>query len=453
MKKYDEYKDSGVAWIGEVPKHWEVRKIKQCCNKEQYSIKTGPFGSQLKGEELMSQGDVSVYSQQNVINNDFNKIRYFVSNKKAKSLSSFYTRANDVLITSRGTIGKAAILQPLYPKGILHPCLIAIRLDQEICLPEWLTMYINETDCFKTDISVSSNATTIDVIYTGTLKDIYIPIPTISEQTAIATYLDTHCAKIDNLISIQQKRIALLQELKQSVITHAVTKGLNPNVEMKQSGVEWIGDVPKHWEVMPLKKYCKMNKGLTFTKTDIVDEGESVISYGQIHSKLNNGVSLDCKLIRHVPIGIVKNGEKSKAHKGDFIFADTSEDYEGCGNFVYNDTNQAIYGGYHTIILQTETLNAKYIGYLFKTDCWRYQIRSRVYGVKVYSITQSILSICSIILPPQDEQKQIASYLDHKCATIDTSISNAQHQIDLLQEYKQSLITEVVTGKSKVTDN
>jgi restriction endonuclease, S subunit len=218
-----EMKQSGVEWIGDVPKHWEVRKIKQCCNKEQYSIKTGPFGSQLKGEELMSQGDVSVYSQQNVINNDFNKIRYFVSNKKAKSLSSFYTRANDVLITSRGTIGKAAILQPLYPKGILHPCLIAIRLDQEVCLPEWLTMYINETDCFKTDISVNSNATTIDVIYTGTLKDIYIPIPTISEQAAIASYLDRKCATIDTSISNAQHQIELLQEYKQSLITEVVT--------------------------------------------------------------------------------------------------------------------------------------------------------------------------------------------------------------------------------------
>lgn len=218
-----EMKQSAVEWIGDVPKHWEVRKIKQCCNKEQYSIKTGPFGSQLKGEELMSQGDVSVYSQQNVINNDFNKIRYFVSNKKAKSLSSFYTRANDVLITSRGTIGKAAILQPLYPKGILHPCLIAIRLDQEVCLPEWLTMYINETDCFKTDISVNSNATTIDVIYTGTLKDIYIPIPPISEQAAIASYLDHKCATIDTSISNAQHQIDLLQEYKQSLITEVVT--------------------------------------------------------------------------------------------------------------------------------------------------------------------------------------------------------------------------------------
>ena len=419
MKKYDEYKDSGVAWIGKVPKHWEVIPFKRA---------------------------MTIYN-----GSDYKHIQVEIAGYPVIGSGGEFARASQyvydgevVLLGRKGTIDK-----PMYYNGkfwTVDTMFYAIPKKHVNCKYLYYQALIIPFERYATSTALPSMTQT-------DLNLNIISLPSTVEQVAIADYLDTHCAKIDNLISIQQKRIALLQELKQSVITHAVTKGLNPNVEMKQSGVEWIGDVPKHWEVMPLKKYCKMNKGLTFTKADIVDEGESVISYGQIHSKLNNGVSLDCKLIRHVPIEIVKNGEKAKAHKGDFIFADTSEDYEGCGNFVYNDTNQAIYGGYHTIILQTDTLNAKYIGYLFKTDCWRYQIRSRVYGVKVYSITQSILSICSIILPPQDEQKQIASYLDHKCATIDTSISNAQHQIELLQEYKQSLITEVVTGKRKVTDN
>ena len=429
MKKYDEYKDSGVAWIGDVPKHWEVKQLKWLF----YNLDNlrEPISAD-KRERTNPQYEY--YGASGVID----KIDYYNVDDRVLLIgedgANLVFRNLPLIYKAEGKFwvnNHAHILKPM--KNVDYGYMY----------------YTLEAADYSTFITGSAQPK----LSQSNLELQTLPVPPYYEQVFIAAYLDTHCAKIDNLISIQQKRIALLQELKQSVITHAVTKGLNPNVEMKQSGVEWIGDVPKHWEVMPLKKYCKMNKGLTFTKADIVDEGESVISYGQIHSKLNNGVSLDCKLIRHVPIGIVKNGEKSKAHKGDFIFADTSEDYEGCGNFVYNDTNQAIYGGYHTIILQTETLNAKYIGYLFKTDCWRYQIRSRVYGVKVYSITQSILSICSIILPPQDEQEQIASYLDHKCATIDTSISNAQHQIDLLQEYKQSLITEVVTGKRKVTDN
>ncbi len=218
-----EMKDSGVEWIGRVPRHWEVYKIKNCCKTEQYSIKTGPFGTQLKGEDLQPQGDVAVYSQQNVINNDFTKVRYFVSNKKAETLKGFYTRPNDVLVTSRGTIGKAAILSSSFPNGILHPCLIALRLNQDICLNDWLVMYINETDCFKTDVYLSSNATTIDVIYTGTLKNIYIPIPPHEEQLEILKSIREKCASIDASLSKAQHQVELLQEYKQSLITEVVT--------------------------------------------------------------------------------------------------------------------------------------------------------------------------------------------------------------------------------------
>lgn len=216
-------KDSGVEWIGKVPKHWEIYKIKNCCKTEQYSIKTGPFGTQLKGEDLQPQGDVAVYSQQNVINNDFTKVRYFVSNKKAKALKGFYTTPNDVLITSRGTIGKAAILSPSFPNGILHPCLIALRLKQNLCLNDWLVMYVNETDCFKTDISLSSNATTIDVIYTGTLKNIYIPVPPHEEQLEIVQSIKARCASIESSICKAKQQVELLQEYKQSLITEVVT--------------------------------------------------------------------------------------------------------------------------------------------------------------------------------------------------------------------------------------
>ena len=193
-----------------------------------------------------------------------------------------------------------------------------------------------------------------------------------------------------------------------------------------------------------------MNKGLTFTKADIVEKGNPAISYGQVHSKTNDGVCLQNELIRFVPDIFIANAEKSIAHQGDFIFADTSEDYDGCGNCVYNDTPQLIFGGYHTVVLQTKDTDAKFMAYLFRTDYWRYQIRSRVYGVKVYSITQSILSLCSVLLPPKEEQRDIVSYLDKRCASIDSSVSKAQHQVELLQEYKQSLITEVVTGKRKI---
>ncbi|MCI1472777.1 MAG: restriction endonuclease subunit S, partial [Prevotella sp.] len=140
------------------------------------------------------------------------------------------------------------------------------------------------------------------------------------------------------------------------------------------------------------------------------------------------------------------------AAQNDFIFADTSEDIEGCGNCVFIDKNQEIFAGYHTVIAKSRRKEyGRYFSYLFLTNEWRSQIRSRVYGVKVFSITQNILFNTNIIVPPLSEQQSIANYLDEKCEKIDSTVTKAQRKIDLLKEYKTALISEVVTGKRKVS--
>lgn len=216
-------KDSGVEWIGKIPAHWEVRKIKYICQSEKFSVKTGPFGSQLKGQDLQPEGDVCVYNQRNVIDGQFEETQFFVSNNKAKTLTSFYTKPLDLLVTSRGTIGKCAILPKDRPIGILHPCLIALRINQHICDLIWAKIFINDSVCFATNIFLNSNSTTIEVIYTDTLKNIVIPIPPIQEQQKIITHIENETGKIDSQISKANRRIELLEELKQSIITEAVT--------------------------------------------------------------------------------------------------------------------------------------------------------------------------------------------------------------------------------------
>ena len=194
-------------------------------------------------------------------------------------------------------------------------------------------------------------------------------------------------------------------------------------------GLEWISRIPSHWSSMPLKRYGRFNKGLTFTKADLVEDGHPVVSYGQVHSKNNNGTHLNDELIRFVPERFIENSYNSFVRKGDFIFADTSEDLEGSGNVVYNDKDMLIYGGYHTVLFQTKNDDNRYLAYLFSTDCWRSQVRSRVSGIKVFSITQGILSMTNIILPPEDEQKVIADYLDEKTAKIDNIIRARKKKI------------------------
>ena len=282
------------------------------------------------------------------------------------------------------------------------------------------------------------------------IKNIKMPLPPLPEQQAIANYLDEKCAQIDNITATINEQIEVLKQYKKSVITEAVTKGLDPNVPMKDSGVEWIGQIPEHWNIEKFKYDFTFSKGLQITKADLTEEGCPVISYGQIHSKINNSVSVNFKLIRFVDDSYQED-KNAITQYGDIIWADTSEDYDGIGNSIFIDSNKNIFAGYHTIITRPlfDKLT-KYFAYLFQTDIWRLQLRKQATGIKVFSITQKMLKNSSILIPPLSEQQAIADYLDDKCAQIDAVVADKQAQLETLAAYKKSLIYEYVTGKKSV---
>ena len=215
-------KDSGVEWIGEVPCHWECRKLKSICANTQYSIKTGPFGSQLKGDDIQEFGDVPIYNQRVVIDNDCYLFNSYVSKAKADALKSFVVKSKDLLITTRGTIGKSTIVPNDALEGILHPCIIAIRLNFDLCWNEYLQFFF-QSIAFNTDMTLKSNATTIEVIYSYNLKECFVPIPPIDEQKHIVEYLNEELSKINQTIAATTNQISLLQERKQIIINEVVT--------------------------------------------------------------------------------------------------------------------------------------------------------------------------------------------------------------------------------------
>ena len=215
---------------------------------------------------------------------------------------------------------------------------------------------------------------------------------------------------------------------------------------MKDSGVQWIGQIPDDWKVERLKGHFSFGKGLPITKADLLSEGSAVISYGQIHSKANSGVKVDEPLIRYVSNDFLKTNPQSLVNEGDFIFADTSEDVEGCGNCVYVDKQQELFAGYHTIIARSlKNQNNKYFAYQFLTDNWRSQIREKVDGVKLFSTTQTILKQTYILLPPLSQQQKIADFLDSKCSEIQSAIDNTKQTIEEYKKLKQAVITKAVT--------
>lgn len=276
-------------------------------------------------------------------------------------------------------------------------------------------------------------------------------IPNEKSQRRIVAYLDEKAAAIDARMAVLEKKLAAYRRLKTSVINRAVTRGLDPKAEMKDSGVDWIGKIPAGWEARNLTQCCDFFKGLAITKADLTESGTPVISYGQIHSKLNIGTHLRPELLRHVPEAIAAADPGSRLKVGDIVFADTSEDVEGCGNCVLIDAEFPVYAGYHAIVARPdESGRSRYLSYLFNAPRWRAQIRAKVAGIKVFSITQRIFKGVSLLLPSVADANAIADYLDAECAKIDKAAGLVTREIELYRKLKRSLINEIVTGKRKV---
>lgn len=216
--------------------------------------------------------------------------------------------------------------------------------------------------------------------------------------------------------------------------------------QMKDSGIDWIREIPSEWKIQKVKYLFDSGKGLSITKENLIEDGLPVISYGQIHSKTNTGVNIHNGLLRYVDFEYQKQYPKCEVKKYDFIFADTSEDYEGCGNCVYKRDDSILFAGYHSIILHSiHQQDNRYFAYLFKTDCWRKQLRQVAFGVKVFSIAQKTLINSSLLIPSYNEQQKIANFLDDKVGEIDKVISKTTKTIEDYKKYKQALITETIT--------
>lgn len=435
VKTYDVYKDSGIAWIGKIPKKWIVGLVGKYfeevnnpnINQEETNtlqFKMGEIISKSKGDSKYSPETIEAY---NVV-------------KPGTIMINGLNLSFD-LISQR--------VAQVREKGAITSTYLAIFPTKEI-----------KSDYAKYLLKAYDNNKALHAMGRGlratlsyrTFRSEPVIVPSLDEQQAIASYLDEKCSEIDSLISLQEEMISELQAYKQSVITEAVTKGLDPNVPMKDSGVEWIDIIPEGWEVLPFKSVFYTEKGLNITKADLTENGVPVLSYGQIHSKQNPGTRLNGSLFKFVPKSYLKTNPECLVQKGCFLIADTSEDYEGCGNAIYVDRNMMLFAGYHTIVARPCNLDRdyKYFAYLLLTNNWRQQVRSRVSGIKVYSINQKILKQTSLLFPPLQEQQAIASYLDEKTSQIDSLIEIKQEKITELKDYKKSIIYEYVTGKKKV---
>ena len=326
---------------------------------------------------------------------------------------------------------------------------IFVLRPQNINTP-FLNYYLHSDYILGVGVSSMAGVGGLKRVNADVLKHAILILPPLAEQIKIANYLDNKISNIDLMFQKERKKERLLlSDLKKAKVSETVTKGLSPNVRLKDSGIPSIGMIPAHWEVRRLKELFEFGSGLPISKADLLETGIPVISYGQIHAKFNRGTKVEEQLLRYVDPSYLNTNPSSLVNKGDVIFADTSEDLEGCGNCVYIDKQMTLFAGYHTVILKCRKENP-YLAYLFQSSNWREQIRKRVCGVKLYSITKTILNSVYIVLPPIEEQIQIVEYLDHECDQIEKKCALIDEQIQQLQLLKRALINEVVTGKKAI---
>ena len=442
-----EMKDSGIEWIGYIPKVWKLKRLKALLVERKE--KNDPVQTHF----ILSLGanyGVIPYSQKEGGGN------------KAKEDVSSYRLAypGDIVMNSMNIISGSVGLSKYF--GCVSPVYYMFYPRNRNSKTEYYH-YLFQTKVFQHSLLGLGNGILMKESGNGTfntvrmripvekLNALMLPVPPLNEQERIAAFLDSECAAIDTILEKTRASIDEYKKLKQSVITQAVTKGIRGDRPMKDSGIEWIGEIPKEWKSIRLKNLFEFGKGLPITKENLINEGIPVISYGQIHSKQTSGVEIQSHLLRYVDKAYLNSNPQSVVHSGDFIFADTSEDLEGCGNAVFVDKEMSLFAGYHTIILvNKKSMSHKYYAYLFRTDLWRSQIRSKVTGVKLFSISKKILSNTVLIVPTDNEKDQIVDYLDAKCAEIDNLISKKEQYITEIENYKKSLIYEYVTGKKEV---
>ena len=436
MEKYQQYVNSGFEWIGDIPVQWNNLRLRFVCE-----FRNGYTPSKAN-PEFWEDGTIPWYRMEDIRDSGrkLEEAKQYVTKDAIKGGGLF--EAGSFILATTATIGEHAVL---IVDSLANQQFTNLKIRKSLSnrlLRDYFFYYLFVIDDY---CKATTKTSTFPAVSMELLKNCHVVFPLVQEQQAIVDYLDKKCSEIDNVISAQQKRTALLQELKQSVITHAVTKGLNPNVEMKDSGVEWIGKIPASWDVVHLKRILR--ERMQYGANEPAESDDTTYPrYIRITDITANG---------ELRPETFKSLEPSKAKdylldKGDVLFARSGATVGK--TFLFNADIKACYAGYLIkASCDKRRMLPEYLYYYTQSgayECWK---NSVFIQSTIQNIGADKYQMMYIPVPSKDEQKQIVEYTMRKSQIFDAAISKAQHQVELLQEYKQSLITEVVTGKRKVS--
>ena len=406
-------KDSGIPWIGQIPEDWEVAKYK--------FFATSGMGETILGGNLVEDG-IPVYSAtQN------NTVFGYVKS------SSLKLNKNDFVIPARGnSIG----------------CVTIVKDNEATATQTTIYSKLNDKINYKLlyyccvglkDVWFYFEDTAIPQITVNQVQNNKVPLPPKEIQQKIVEILDKKCGQIDELVRIEENEIEKLKEYKTSLITKVVTKGLDPNAKMKDSGIPWIGQIPEDWKVVRLKNIAKCYGGLTYSPDDINEKGILVLRSSNIQNgKLSFNDNVYVKVNNFMPV-----------EKNDILICSRNGSRELIGkNAIITTDIKATFGAFMMIIRTSQ--NAKYLHKILNSNIFNYYISSFLTST-INQLTKNNLD--NIKFPfsiDPNTQQQIVEYLDKRCEEIDNLIKIKQEKIEKLKEYKKSLIYQYVTGKKEV---
>lgn len=442
--KYSEYLDSGLMWVREYPSHWSLTKVKY----EAYvKARVGWHG--LKTDDFT---DVGPYL---VTGSDFKssiiswKDCYHCDLERYEQDPYIQLQNGDLLLTKDGTIGKIALVQGLGDdeKATLNSGVFVVRPLRDSFITEFY-FWLLESSVFKKFVDYHKTGSTIVHLYQGTFVEFSYASPPLDEQAKIANFLDQETAQIDTLIEKQQALIQLLKEKRQAVISHAVTKGLNPDAPMKDSGVEWLGEVPEHWEVTKLGFHTsKIGSGKTPRGGAEVYQEEGVL-FIRSQNVYDSGLRIDKSESVFISEVIHEEMSNTKVQGGDVLLNITGGSIgRTCivpNNFIEANVNQ------HVCIVRLPISMRYFIAFILKSSLVKEQIDSIQTGGNREGLNFEQISKFAICLPPEEERADIVSYIETETKKIDSLLEQSNNAIQLMQERRTALISAAVTGKIDV---
>ena len=421
MNKYLEYKDSGFEWIGTIPIQWTLQRVMRFFSERQEKVddKTFPPLSVTMNGVVDQLPDVA-------------KTNHSDNRKLAKK--------GDFVINSRSDRKGSSGISPR--DGSVSVINIVMEPRKS---PSSFYEHLFKSFYFKEEFFRNGKGIVWDLWSTkwGQLKTILIPIPTQNEQSLISRYLDKKISQINSLIEKIYRKIELLKEQRTSLINQCVTKGLDPDVKMKDSGVEWIGEVPDHWELKKLKYIVSYNTEVLTNKTDPNYEFTYIeisdVDYIEGISYRNRTVFSDSPSRAR---RVLRNGDVIISTVRTYLRAIGLIDYAGD---LVGSTG-------FCVLRSSKKVSGRYLSYAVRSEWFISKVISNSEGVSYPAINSSDLMNLKVTLPPQSEQTFISDYLDKKTSQIDSLIEKETKRIELLKEYRQSLISNVVTGKVRITE-